>query len=73
VRVEFPSHHETVALAARLRSQGRMVIRRWKFLVAGASNEDEARELAAQIRREAPADATVRAEHSPEYLPFAGF
>jgi hypothetical protein len=62
-----------VALAARLRGEGWMVIRRWKFLVVGANNEDEAPELMGQIRQEAPADATVYAEHSADYLPFAGF
>ena len=50
-----------VALADKLRSEGRTVIRRWKFLVVGANNEDDARELAEQIRREAPPDATVSA------------
>lgn len=73
VRAELPSHHQAVELASRLGGEGRTVTRRWKFLVVGADNEDEARELAAQIRKEAPADATVRAEHSPVYLPFIGF
>jgi len=72
-RAEFPSNHEAAALADKLRREGRPVIRRWKFLLVGASNEDDAREIAGQIRREAPADATVRAEHSEVYLPFAGF
>ncbi|HEV8278940.1 MAG TPA: hypothetical protein VGQ26_25035 [Streptosporangiaceae bacterium] len=72
-RVEFPSHHEAVALADKLRSEGRTVIRRWRFLVVGANNEDDARELAEQIRREAPPDATVRAEHSGVHLPFIPF
>jgi hypothetical protein len=72
-RVEFPSHHEAVALADKLRSEGRTVIRRWRFLVVGANNEDDARELAEQIRREAPPDATVRAEHSGVRLPFIPF
>jgi hypothetical protein len=72
-RVEFPSHHEAVALADKLRSEGRTVIRRWRFLVVGANNEDDARELAKQIRREAPPDATVRAEHSGVRLPFIPF
>jgi hypothetical protein len=72
-RVEFPSHHEAVALARKLRSEGRTVVRRWKFLVVGANNEDDARELAEQIRREAPPDATVRAEHSGVRLPFIPF
>jgi hypothetical protein len=72
-RVEFPSHREAVALADKLRSEGRTVVRRWRFLVVGANNEDDARELAEQIRREAPPDATVRAEHSGVRLPFIPF
>ena len=72
-RVEFPSHHEAVALADKLRSEGRTVIQRWKFLVVGANNEDDARELAEQIRREAPPDATVSAEAAGARLPFIPF
>jgi hypothetical protein len=72
-RVEFPSHHEAVALADKLRSEGRTVIRRWKFLVVGANNEDDARALAEQIRREAPPDATVSAEAAGARLPFIPF
>ena len=72
-RAEFPSHREAAGLADRLRSEGRRVVRRWRFLVVGATNEDQARELAEQIRREAPPDATVRAEHSGVFLPFIPF
>jgi FMN phosphatase YigB (HAD superfamily) len=72
-RVEFPSHHEAVALADKLRSEGRTVIRRWKLLVVGGKNEDDARELAEQIRREAPPDATVSAEAAGARLPFIPF
>jgi metal-dependent amidase/aminoacylase/carboxypeptidase family protein len=73
VRVDFVTHHEAVAMADKLRSEGRAVVRRWKFLVVGANNEDEARELAEQIGRDAPPDATVRAEHSGVFLPFIPF
>ena len=72
-RVEFPSHHEAVALASKLRAEGRTVVRRWRFLVVGANNEDDARALAEQIKREAPPDATVRAEQSGMRLPFIPF
>jgi hypothetical protein len=72
-RAEFPSHREAVELARKLRSEGRTVVRRWKFLVVGANNEDDARELAEQIRREAPPDTTVSAEHSGVRLPFIPF
>ena len=61
-RVEFPSHREAVALARKLEGEGLPVVRRWKFLIVRADNEDEVRELAGQIRREAPPDAVVRVE-----------
>jgi len=46
------------------------VVRRWKFLLVGASNEDEAREFAGQIRQEAPPDATVMVELADVGWPF---
>ncbi len=61
-RVEFPSHREAVALARKLEGEGLAVVRRWKFLIVAADNEDDVRELAAQIRQEAPSDAVVRVE-----------
>ena len=59
VRVELGSHRQAVALARTLENDGRAVVRRWKFLIAGASNQDQARELAGQIRRQAPPGAAV--------------
>ncbi len=73
VRVEFPSHREAVALASKLRGGGRAVVRRWKFLIIGANNEDEARELGEQIGREAPPDAAVHVERSDALVPFLPF
>jgi hypothetical protein len=69
-RVEFPSHREAVALARKLEGEGRAVVRRWKFLIVGADNEDDVRELAGQIRREAPPDAVVRIEEPGVGGPF---
>ena len=40
-RVEFPSHREAVALARKLEGEGRAVVRRWKFLIISADNEDD--------------------------------
>jgi hypothetical protein len=62
VRVELGSHRQAVALARKLESEGLAIVRRWRFLLVGASNEDEARELAGQIRPEVPADAAVKVE-----------
>jgi hypothetical protein len=62
VRIELPSHDETVALAERLESEGIPVLRRYTFLLAGAVNEDDARALAERLEREAPADARIDVE-----------
>jgi hypothetical protein len=62
VRVELPSHRQAVELAGRLRAEGRPVIRRWKYLILGASNEDQASALAEAIAAGAPAQATVHTE-----------
>ncbi len=70
---ELSSHREAVELARTLESEGHTVVRRWKFLVVGANNEDDARELAEHIRSEAPPGATVRAEPAGVRLPFIAF
>ncbi len=70
VRVELGSHRQAVALARKLEGEGRAIVRRWKFLLVGASNEDEARDLAGQLRREVPADAAVKVERAGVGWPF---
>jgi len=62
VRVELESHHDTIALARRLESDGIPVVRRYTFLLVGAANEDEARALAERLRAEAPAGARIHVE-----------
>jgi hypothetical protein len=69
VLIEVPSRHEAVELAERLQSEGHPVIRRWRYLVLGANNEDEASDLAKSVQQEVPATASVRA--TP--VPFAHF
>jgi hypothetical protein len=64
VRIEFPSHRETVELAHRLHAEGLPVLRRWRFLLVGAPDEDTANALAERLRAEAPSDATVTPEVS---------
>src|SRR4051794_19492345 len=54
VRVELPSHGETVALAQRLEAEGRGVVRRSRYLRVGAADEDEANALAERLRAELP-------------------
>jgi hypothetical protein len=64
VRVEFPSHGEARDFAKKLEDEGLEPVRRWRYMVVGAADEDAAEELADRIRAEAPADSKVNAEGS---------
>ena len=69
VLIEVASRHEAEELAKRLQSEGHPVIRRWRYVVLGAENEDEARDLAQAVQKEAPATASVQSVP----VPFAHF
>lgn len=73
VRVQLASHRDSVALAERLRADGYSVVRRWRFLVVGANNEDQAEEFAAAIRQQAPAGAVVSTEEVGPGRPYTAF
>jgi hypothetical protein len=62
VRVELASHADAVSFAERLRGEGDSVVRRWKFLLVGANDRDDAEALAKRIESEAPAGAAVQVE-----------
>ena len=62
VRVELPTHPDTVRLAQRLESEEIPVVRRHQYLLVGAANEDEAQALAARLGDEAPKGATIHIE-----------
>jgi hypothetical protein len=64
VKVHCSSHRDTVKLADRLRDEGLPIVRRWKYILVGASDEDAADALAERLRAEAPPGATVTAEVS---------
>jgi hypothetical protein len=64
VRIECPSHHDTVKLDRRLHDEGIPTVRRWKYLLVGAADEDSATALAERLRGEAPEGSTVTAEAS---------
>jgi hypothetical protein len=69
VHVELPSHRQAVHLAERLQAGGHPVIRRWKYLVLGANNEDDASALAQSIGQE----ISVKASVHTQAVPFAQF
>jgi hypothetical protein len=64
VRVQFDSHQAASAFADRLNDEGLANVRRWKYLLIGAADEDSANALAERLRSEAGPDATVTAEGS---------
>jgi hypothetical protein len=68
VRLELPSHRQAVELAERLEAEGMSVVRRWKYLVVGANNEDEAKEIAGRLEHEAPGEAKIQVEPGPGML-----
>ena len=64
MRVQCASHHDTVQLAHRLRSEGIPYLRRWRYVLIGATDEESAAALAERLSAEAPAGSTVTAEAS---------
>jgi hypothetical protein len=72
VRIELDSHRDAVALADRIESEADdllagytiSVVRSWKYLLIGADNEDQAREIAEQLRGQLPAGAELKVEPS---------
>jgi hypothetical protein len=80
VRVDLPGHHEAAELSKRLNAEGLQNVRRWKYLVVGAIDEDSAQALAERLRAEAPEGSTVKVEgtfqaarHEAPPNPFAIF
>ena len=66
VRIDLPGHSEAVELAERLEGEGVPVTRRWKHLLVGAADEEDANELAERLRQEAPQGAKLTVEPSGE-------
>ncbi|HET7760360.1 MAG TPA: SPOR domain-containing protein [Gaiellaceae bacterium] len=72
VRVELDSHGEAEQLADQLEGEGYDVARRWRYLIVGASSEEEARALARRVHGEAEPGGDVVWEATPSN-PFAVF
>jgi hypothetical protein len=64
VRVQLGSHHDAVELADKLEAEGIPVVRRWRFLVIGAPDQDAANALAERVRAESPPGSIVTPEGS---------
>jgi hypothetical protein len=62
VRITLPTHHDARAFAERLRGEGIPVNQRWRHLLVGANDEDDAAALAERLRIEAPAGSEIVAQ-----------
>lgn len=62
VRADLPSRHDAVRFAERLRGEGLPAVHRWRFLLVGAADEDDAKVLEERIESEAPSGSRVRVE-----------
>jgi hypothetical protein len=62
VRIECASRGDAARLAEQLEAEGLPHVRRWRYVIVGASDEDAAGQLADRLRREAPAGSTVTVE-----------
>lgn len=62
VRADLPSHRDAADLVSRLRQEGLPAVRRWRYLLVGATDEDSAKTLAEQIRKIAPSGSRVTVE-----------
>jgi hypothetical protein len=65
VRVDMPHHRDARRFHELLEAEGIPSVRRWKYLVVGAADEDTARELATRLEGEAPAGSTVTVDGNP--------
>jgi len=72
VRVERESHDEAQQLAEELEQEGYSVVRRFNYLIVGASSEEEAKELAKRLHGEAEPGGELVWEVAPKN-PFAVF
>lgn len=62
VRVDLPSRSDAVDFAERLRAEGLPAVHRWKYLLVGATDEDNAKALAERLEAEAPPGSQVKVE-----------
>jgi hypothetical protein len=62
VYITVPTHHDAREFAERLRGEGIPVNQRWRHLLVGANDEDDAAALAERLRAEAPPGSELHAQ-----------
>jgi hypothetical protein len=69
VRTELPHRSDAVELADRLRVEGHVTHRRWRYVTIDVPTEERASELADRLSEELPEDAEVSVEANAGDLP----
>jgi hypothetical protein len=72
VKAELPSRDEAASLEDALRDEGLPVHRRWRYVTVDVLTEEQANELGARLREQAP-DAEVWIEANPDDIPSPTF
>jgi hypothetical protein len=63
VRIDLASHHDAIAMTAQLERDGlSKIVRRWKYLLVGTEDKDDADALALRLQTELPLGASVHVE-----------
>jgi hypothetical protein len=62
VRIQLQTRHEAVRLDKELRAEGIPTVRRFNFLLLGATDEDSAKTMAEELRSDVPAEAAISVE-----------
>ncbi len=62
VYITVPTHHDARDFAERLRGEGIPVNQRWRHLLVGANDEDDAAVLAKRLQVEAPPGSEIHAQ-----------
>jgi hypothetical protein len=69
VRAELEHRSDAVDLADRLRAEGQVTHRRWRYVTIDVPTEERASELAERLRDELPDDADIAVEANAGDLP----
>jgi hypothetical protein len=73
VMIELPHIRDTFKLAEQLRLEGLPVKRHFRYLLVGATSEDDAVELGKRLEDEVPDDAQVGVRGNPDDMPLPAF
>ena len=73
VVIELPHIRDTSSFASQLRGEGLPVKRRFRYLLVGATSEDDAVELGKRLEGEVPEGSHVGVRGNPDDMPLPAF